>query len=273
MKIFIINKYNHMRNSKGQFQKKYKIDKNFYINKDKKFYYFLGLMASDGNVKNSKTFSISQSGENGRKIIKFINEIIGSDYPIYHNKKVDNYNLTITEPQVVKELASYNIVSNKTLTYELPVDLDGKNFNYFLQGYIDGDGSVGVYDNGNGVKTGVVSIVGTENFITAVFNKLIVKGNVRKIKNCKNLYEIRFYGKKVLDLFYEIYGDVVYNSIKYNILIDFINDDSVGLKYKKYYNVKNDVINDIKNNLSPSEISKKYNIPIKTVYTWKYRNT
>jgi hypothetical protein len=262
-----------MRNSKGQFEKKYNINENFYINKDKNFYYFLGLMASDGNVRNSKTFSISQSGENGKKLIEFIKEMIGSDNPIYHYKKVDCYTLSITSSEVIKELLLYNIVKNKTLIYELPANLDTKNFNYFLQGYIEGDGSVGVYDNGNGVKTAVVSIVGTENFISNVFDKLIVKGNVRKIKNCKNLYEIRFYGKKVLDLFYEIYSDVVYKSIKHYKLLEFVNNKTVGLKYKKYYKIKKEVINDIKNNISPSELSKKYNIPIKTIYTWKYRNT
>ena len=57
-----------MRNSKGQFDKRYNINENFYINKDKNFYYFLGLMASDGNVRDSKMFSISQSGENGINI-------------------------------------------------------------------------------------------------------------------------------------------------------------------------------------------------------------
>lgn len=262
-----------MRNSKGQFEKRYNINENFYINKDKGFYYFLGLMASDGNVRDSKMFSISQSGENGKKLIEFIKEMIGCDNPIYHYKKVDCYTLSITSSEVVKELSLYNIVKNKTLIYELPTNLDTKNFNHFLQGYIDGDGSVGVYDNGNGVKTAVVSIVGTENFISNVFDKLIVKGNVRKIKNCKNLYEIRFYGKKVLDLFYEIYDDVVYKSIKHYKLLEFVNNKTVGLKYKKYYEIKKEVINDIKNNISPSELSKKYNIPIKTIYTWKYRNT
>ena len=262
-----------MRNGRGQFEKRYKINENFHINKDNNFYYFLGLMASDGNVKDSKTFSITQSGENGKNLIKFIKEIMGSNNPIYCYKKVDSYTLSVTSSEVVKTLSLYNITKNKTLIYELPINIDSKNFNYFLQGYIDGDGSVGVYDNGSGVKSAVVSIVGTENFIYDVYNKLIVKGNIRKIKNCKNLYEIRFYGKKVLDLFYEIYGDVVYKSIKFYKLLEFVNNKTVGLKYKKYYSIKKEVGNEIKNNISPSELSKKYNIPIKTIYTWKYRNT
>lgn len=261
-----------MRNNKGQFEKIYKINDDFYINKNKNFYYFLGLMASDGNIRNSKTFSISQSGDYGKSIIEFLKEVMGSTNPIYHYEKINCYTLSVTSTDLIKEMGSYNIVKNKTLTYELPNNLDVKNFYYFLQGYIDGDGSVGVYDNGNGVKTGVLSIVGTERFILDVSEKLLTKGNVRKIKKCKNLYEIRFYGKKVLDIFYEIYGDVVHHSHKYNKLLSFIDDDTVGFKYKKYYDVKKYVIEDIKNNIPPSEISKKYNIPIKTIYTWKYRN-
>jgi len=261
-----------MRNVKGQFEKKFSINKNFFIEKKENFYYLLGLMASDGNVKNSRTFSLTQSGENGKKLIDFISYIIGSDYPIYHNKKYNYHCLTITDSDVVKILNEYNILPNKTLKYVIPNKINKTYFNYFLQGYIDGDGSVGVYDNGKGVKTLTISLVGTEEFITEVNKRIDVKGNIRKIKKCKNLFELRFYGVKAMDFFYEIYNKKIYESYKYLKIKNFVNNDTLGIKYKKYYYIKNEVINEIKFGIKPSELSIKYNVPLKTIYSWKYRN-
>jgi hypothetical protein len=143
---------------------------------------------------------------------------------------------------------------------------------YFIQGYIDGDGCIGIYDNGKGTKSLIVSIVGTEDFINQINERLKTKGNIRKIKKCKNLFEVRYNGKKALDLCYEIYDDVVYKSYKFNNFIIFKNDTTVGLKYKKYYHVKNIILDSIKKGDNIPELSKIYNVPLKTLYTWKYRN-
>ena len=65
-----------MRNEKGQYVKKYEINKNFFFEKNKEFYYFLGLMASDGNIKNNSVFSITQSNTVGKQLIEFILKIL-----------------------------------------------------------------------------------------------------------------------------------------------------------------------------------------------------
>jgi len=259
-----------MRNEKGRFTKKYVIDENFFKIKSNEFYYLIGLMSSDGNVKNHKTFSISQSNEYGKELIEFFSKLINSTYPIYNKDNI--YSLTITNSEFVKVLNEYGVKPEKTLVFELSEKINYTELKYFVQGYIDGDGSIGIYDNGKGVKSLVVSIVGTEKFINQLNDKLTSKGNIRKIKTCKNLYEIRYNGKKALDLCYEIYEDVIYQSHKYNNFVRFINDDSLGKKYKKYYHLKNKVIGEIKSNYDLKTLSEKYHIPIKTLYTWKYRN-
>jgi len=259
-----------MRSEKGRFVKKYNINENFFKIKSSSFYYLIGLLSSDGNVKNHKTFSISQSNECGKKLIEFVSKMIDSNYPIYHKDNI--YSLTITNSDFVAVLKEYGIRPDKTLVFELPEKIEYCDLKYFIRGYIDGDGSIGIYDNGKGVKSLVVSIVGTEKFISQLNEKLTSKGNVRKIKTCKNLYEIRYNGKKALDLCYEIYEDVIYKSHKYNNFVRFINDDSVGKKYKKYYHLKNKVIGEIKLNYDLKTLSEKYHIPVKTLYTWKYRN-
>jgi len=259
-----------MRSEKGRFVKKYNINEDFFKTKSSSFYYLIGLLSSDGNVKNHKTFSISQSNDCGKKLIEFVSKMIGSNYPIYHKDNI--HSLTITNSDFVAVLEEYGIRPDKTLVFELPEKIEYCDLKYFIQGYIDGDGSIGVYDNGKGVKSLVVSIVGTEKFIHGLNSRLNSKGNIRKIKTCKNLYEIRYNGKKALDLCYEIYDDVIYEGYKYKNFVKFKDNDDIGIKYKKYYHIKSDVINEIKLNYDLKSLSEKYNIPIKTLYSWKYRN-
>lgn len=261
-----------MRNSNGQFGNKYEIDESFFNNENKYFYYLLGLLSSDGNVKNDRTFSLTQSNDNGKKLVEFTSNMIKSTYPIYTNDKINSHTITITNQTVVNILKNYNILPNKTLTYKLSDNIPNNMLKYFIQGYIDGDGCIGIYDNGKGVKSLIVTIVGTEEFINEINERLKTKGNIRKIKKCKNLFEIRYNGKKSLDLCNEIYDDVVYRSYKFDNFITFKNDDTVGSKYKKYYNVKNIILDNIKKGDNIKTLSKIYNVPLKTLYTWKYRN-
>lgn len=261
-----------MVDKQGRFTKRYFVNEDFFTEKGFGFYYLLGLLGADGNVKNNKTFSISQSGKHGKDLINYISKLIESTYPIYYHKQNNSYCLTVTNETIVNILTEYNIIPNKTLNFTLSKKINDEYFRYFLQGYIDGDGSIGIYDNGSGVKTPIISLVGTEEFILATHKKLKTRGNIRQIKRCQNLFEIRFYGKKVLDLYFEIYHDgVIYESYKYNKLLKFVQDDTVGGRYKKYYSIKNEIIEQINEGVKILTLSNQYGIPIKTLYSWKYR--
>ena len=262
-----------MKENKGQFRTIYKIDTQFFHDKNKHFYYFLGLMSSDGNVKNDSVFSFTQSNEKGEKLISFVQEFLKSNHVKYYNTKNNSYTITVSNKEIVKILKEFNVIKNKTLSYSLPEKINHQQLKYFLQGYIEGDGSIGIYDNGRGVKSLIVSIVGTEQFIKSLNNKLSSKGNVRKIKKCKNLYEIRYNGKKALDLCYEIYEDPIYSNGKHNSFLNFVNDSEVGKRYKKYYQIKNIVISKLICGFDIGELSKEYGVPKKTLYTWRYRGT
>lgn len=70
------------KNGKG-FKRQYNINDYFLKNESKEKYYFLGLMASDGCINSSKTTAIiSQSGDNGLELIKYIKRILNADYKI-----------------------------------------------------------------------------------------------------------------------------------------------------------------------------------------------
>lgn len=247
----------------------YSFDFNFFSKKNNTFFYFLGLMASDGNITpNNKRFSLGQSGEHGKDLITFLLNKMGSNHKIYNRK--NHFSFSISNEKVVKILSKYNIKPKKTLTYEIP-DFNVKELKLFLQGYLDGDGCVGIYDNGLGVKYLSISMVGTERFVKKLNNILSIKGNIRKIGRCKNLFDIRFNGKNAVDLGHFIYDDICYNSYKYNKFKSFINDGDMGNKYMKYYNIKNDIILELKNGVKPIDLQKKYGLPYKTIYTWKTR--
>lgn len=257
------------RKKNGQISQIYSYDFSFFEKKEKEFFYFLGLMASDGNVKNDRTISLSQSGEEGFKLLKNILNKIKSNHKI---TKYNNSNtITITDKKIVKILEQYNIKPNKTLTYKLP-KLNKNELKYFLQGYIDGDGSIGTYNNGNGVFYLTINLVGTKEFIEDLNNLIPIKGNIRKVKQCKNLNELRFYGKKAVDFGFYLYDDICFNHYKLNNFNKFIDNNDYGKKYKKYYNVKDIIIEKLKGGEKVITISNEYDIPYKTIYTWKMRN-
>lgn len=259
-----------MINNNGKFQIKYSFNEKLGENKEKEFFYFLGLMASDGNVKNDRVFSITQSKDEGLNLLTHIKEILNSNHKISTYEKTNSHRITITSKKLVNLLGEYNVVPNKTLIFKLP-KLEEKELNFFLQGYIDGDGSIGINDNGKNVKYLQVSFVGTKNFIDDVNEKLKIKGIVRKIKKCKNLYEIRFNGKRAVDFCKEIYSEPITRHYKFKKVKEFLNNDEYGKKYKKYYNVKDEILLKLKEGQSVLDLHHYYKIPYKIIHQWKKR--
>ena len=180
----------------GHFLRTYKVNDKFLDIIGKEQAYFLGLMASDGCVKKN-CFSISQSGEHGLKLINDLKILLKSNAKIY--KYMNTFSINITSKKLVESLKIYNIVERKTLVYEFPNKLSKIYYKYFIRGYIDGDGCCGIYNSGTCDYLSI-SFVGTKNFIKDCYNKIPISGNICKIKRCKNLYDIRYNGRKAIKL-------------------------------------------------------------------------
>lgn len=173
--------------------------------------YFLGLMITDGYVKEKKgsnLFGISLKSEDKYMIENFKKEL-NSDVKIYHDKR-DNkecYSIEITNQKMCDDLKNFNIVPNKTyLLNDINIELIPENFRKdYLRGIIDGDGSIGI-DNGQIW----ISLTGySEDFVKSFeyeIDRIISKEKHNKIHKA-NAYFCRWKGnkisKKILDYLYK----------------------------------------------------------------------
>lgn len=257
-------------NNSGQFKRKYNIkNEQCFSNINRTSAWLLGMLASDGCVKKN-VITISQSNDIGKSRIEFIKSIYDCDYPIYTsipNKGGAVYTLTITSKCMVEQLAEYNIVPNKTLSFDLSDNILDVNLQSFIQGYIEGDGTIGVYKKNTGYELLTVILVGTLEFLNSLNDRVPVKGNVRHIKHSK-IYESRWTGKKAIQLIDWVYSDNVFEeSPKYNKYISY--RESHTPKYLKYDVICNEAQELLNDGHSIMNVSKILDVHFQLLYKWK----
>lgn len=209
------------------FKRIYNVDDNFLERESNEKYYFLGLMASDGNVCKS-SISISQSKEEGLKLLQYIKKLIKAQNPIYEGmNKVNNpvYCISLRSKGLMQSLATNNIVPNKTKIFTIPeyIVINENKLRYFLIGYIDGDGCIGVYSYSNGKKYLHVSFVATPMMIDQIISLSTFK-YAHIIKKSETLSEIRFTGTDAL-----LFAEWLYKDMDKNIFKSY-----KVMKYKSY---------------------------------------
>lgn len=189
--------------------------------------WLLGLLASDGCIRKNKFVILSQSGDHGKICIEHVKNILKYNgktcirYPNNNGKLF--YKLSINSPLLVNRLKKLNITERKTKTFTIPEEIlsDDKKFKYFMIGYIDGDGCIGIYYNNKKIRTK------TYLKISLVCNHLMTEQLKKKFENfhflcCKRtdtLYEIVFNNKDAYLFGKWLYSNfsktVVYKSYKY----------------------------------------------------------
>lgn len=253
----------------NQYCRQNNVNDNFFDIMNEIQYWLLGLMASDGSIINNKYITLSQSGKEGYKLILYINKLLANENEIRVAKtnNENSYSLYFSSPKILEVMKQYNIVSNKTLIYSMPY-IPEKFLKDFIRGYIDGDGSIGIYDNGKGSIYLCVSFVGTKEFIEECQRLIPIKTNVRK-HSLSSVYEIRWYGQNAIDFCNWCFEfENLYKSYKYYIFKKFVeNFNDKNTKYKDIKEkIKEDLI--IDENISIIQISDKYDIPFQTIYEW-----
>jgi hypothetical protein len=254
------------------FNKKYHINENYFddINTDEKAW-VLGLLASDGNVdtSNSKNIiSISQSGENGQKIIEYVKNILESNNPIRQTKttRQDAYSISFSSKNMVGSLSKYNIIPRKTDTYTFP-DIKNAFYKSFIRGYFEGDGSVGIYQTRKNIYLLIASIYGNYEFILKCFDNIPVAGLIQKKKN--NKAEIRWNGKNAFYFMQWLYeNNELYKDKKFNIFHEYIETYS-NQRHFIYDKLKEEIRRLLNECVEPMEISRKLQIPFQYVYKWR----
>lgn len=160
-----------------------------------------GFIAADGCVRVSKP---NKNSINHRLVIALaekdldfltkIQKLINCENPIcFYENKLSKRNirwkdskiakLSITSKQIVDDLVKFNIVPNKTLTYDMPDWLLSHNkLHHFIRGYIDGDGSFYILNDPENIHI-VFSLRGTMPFLNNVKN--ILKNEINISTNAK----------------------------------------------------------------------------------------
>jgi len=254
--------------------RKYTVNDNFLKEVGPEQAYFIGLMAADGSIAKSpkakqnkfRYLKLSQSGYNGLKTIKYITNLLESDCKIYSDPKISSHSFQITSISIVSELIKIGVTPNKTLTLGWP-KISPLLSNHFMRGYIDGDGSVGIYKRGGGTYLSL-SYVGTEEFVKSSILFLPVnKYHLRKVKRCKNLYQIYFNGQAAEIMCKWLWIDSKYKSYKYDIYNNWMTN--YHPPYRKYTKLKHQAKKLFDSGMTPVKISKEINIAFQTVYKWR----
>ena len=230
--------------------------------------WLVGLLAADGWIKNDSGIGLAQSGIYGKEMIEHVKDELQYTGPIYsaNTSGEISYSIYITNRKIVEKLKKFNIINRKSLIYELP-KLPLKKLRSFIRGYIDGDGSVGVYDNGKGHSSLVISFVGTKNFINEIAQQIPIQYSNILDKKSTNCWEIRWYGEKAHELGSWIYSNKNLFVSKKSVI--FAN--AIKPAYKRdFYLEKQEMVKKLlKEGRTVLDISSIVNIPFQTIYKWK----
>lgn len=251
------------KNENSKKQRVYNVDDNFFETPNLSNSYWAGFIAADGCIdKKYKTLSFGLSKKD-EIILENLKKDLSSNYNIrnYKSKGFDCVGLNIMSEKICLDLKNnFNITYKKSLTLIPPLLEDIELVDAFIVGYIDGDGSIGLYDDKK-QKTIQISLLGTIeicSWIKERFDNILKKeySSISKNKSYKdNTYNLKYSDKSARFLFQHFYNisvqklDRKWKKEYYEHCINF----------KKYKNVdKYMIVLDLyKLKLSQTEIAKR----------------
>jgi DNA-binding transcriptional regulator WhiA len=162
-------------------RRKYVINDNYFSSENSNMAYLLGFLASDGSIdKNNNRIKIGLSSIDKDFLVDVKNELgyNGSilDYITSNGYSVSE--LSFTSAQIKKDLARYNIVPNKTLTFKFPKNLRKEYWIDFIRGYFDGDGSVSTAGS-SAIRWQICSA--TQDVLETIINFLYEEYGINKV--------------------------------------------------------------------------------------------
>lgn len=255
----------------GGFRQRIFINESFFNEIKEQQIWMIGLFAADGSVNKQGRISISQSGDVGFSIIRYLCDILEIDpkhiIPCKTKRKI-SYSISFNSEKFLKILKSYNVVNNKTYVYDFPKNLNLEYLRCFLRGYIEGDGCITISSNKQGYKYLSTSFVGTKKFILKCLELISIKGKLSEKGN--NLFEIRWYGKKAISFCQWLYVDKnLYTGYKYYNYLRY--KETHVYQEDIYKKIKEEVKKMLLKGVTINSISKEIRIPFQTIYRWKSR--
>lgn len=181
----------------------YVVNRDFFNTFNEASLYVAGFIAADGSVSdNNIEFGLARKDHDQLELIK---KLMGSEHPIrdviYNG--YEQSRLSIGSLALLKDLEKFNIVPNKSLTYEMPEWLiNYEQAHHFLRGYTDGDGCWRIFKSKRSeYLTAAFKILGTQKFIDSFLEILqkncAIRANKRMYKY-KNIYRLDFGGLHIV---------------------------------------------------------------------------
>ena len=211
------------KNKKPKVRKEFPwhFNKDFFKEWTEEMAYVLGLMISDGyvftNPRGSKYFGITSTD---REIVEKIKRTLDSNHKVGVGRPrragwMTPYVLQIGSKDVVRELAEFGIVQNKSLNIALPKNIPDNYLRDFVRGLFDGDGCVwwGYSRKGDRREPTLVLQVtftsGSENLLGPLKDKLHHALNVTGSKYCfGGGYRLSYSIADSLQLYHFMYDDL-----------------------------------------------------------------
>lgn len=236
--------------------------------------WLVGLIAADGCITNKHTFGITQSGDNGYKLISYVRNLLRVTNQIYRVETFAQpcYIIRANSQKVTASLARYNIIPNKTLIYTFPYNIPRIYYKDFIRGYLEGDGCIGIYEDKRGSKKFRASFAGTAEFLKQC--KEIIPVSCQIHKTTSKINEIIWNGRYALKFCEWLFSTPdLYLSYKYNIYKDYLLHISIeSPKFIKYPLLKQQAKRLYDEGHKVSFISQKIKIDSSTIYRWRGKN-
>lgn len=204
--------------------------------------YWLGFIFADGNISSEgNRFEINLSIKDIDHLIKLKNFLeYEEDIRVETHKEFGTVicRLAVRNKELWDTLNDKGCTPRKSLTLQFPNISIFENpllIRHFIRGYVDGDGSLGIYNNIENL-----SILGTELFLKSILEYIPVLGYIRNKSsiNYKNeAFELKYSSKKARQVARFLYEEsTIYLERKYNIYIDFCQLEEESSKKKSSKN-------------------------------------
>jgi intein-encoded DNA endonuclease-like protein len=195
----VLKNNNVERRPRGSWKRQYSLNEHYFKTWTNNMAYILGFFVADGTIfRDMQTVSFSQK-EPG--ILEAIKREVGSNQPLYQNKKTGVYLLNFNSKIMKNDLMQlHGIMPNKSNDIEFPYVPD-EYMSHFVRGYFDGDGYVKY------PKYFVSFVGGSLSFMLSLKKVLEKKGFEPNFTSHKRYYRVYVSGRKTIKLF----ADWIYN--------------------------------------------------------------
>lgn len=186
---------------RGSWKRKYTLNEDYFKTWSNNMAYILGFFIADGTItRQLQSVSISQKE---KTILEAIRGELGSNQPLYQNKRTGVYILNLHSQIIKRDLVEiHGVLPNKSSTVAFPY-VPSEYMSHFIRGYFDGDGFV-KYE-----KYTVSFVGGSESFMQTLINILKEQGFSPQFQIQGKNYRVHVRGRKSIKQFSDwIYRDV-----------------------------------------------------------------